>query len=146
MVVHTFLWVVTGHCLRAGIIESRNFFVLRRILVKFHIRTWLIESFLTMYRSWWCAEEKLHFTPVHTLCQLNRDEELFPPLQRVVEFRARYRQIPGRGFRGYAKFGDCATYSLGAIRVCTHTHTYTHTHSHKHTHTHTHTHGHTHTR
>ena len=28
MAVHTFLWVVTGHCLRAGIMESRNFFCL----------------------------------------------------------------------------------------------------------------------
>ena len=33
------------------------------------------------------------------------------------------------GFRGYAKFGDRATYGLGAISVlkCTHTHTHTHT-------------------
>ena len=47
VVLHTFLWVVAGHCLRAGIIESPNFFVLRRILVKFHIRTQLSESFPT---------------------------------------------------------------------------------------------------
>ena len=26
MVVHTFLWVVPGHCLCAGYMESRNFF------------------------------------------------------------------------------------------------------------------------
>ena len=90
VVVHTFLWVVTGHCLRAGIIESRNFFVLSRIRVKLHIRTRLIESFPMMYCLWKCAEEKLHFTPVHTLRQLKRDEALFPPLRRVVEFRARY--------------------------------------------------------
>ena len=38
VVVHT-LWVVPGHCLRAGFMESRNFCVLRLILVKFHIRT-----------------------------------------------------------------------------------------------------------
>ena len=31
--------------LRAGIIESHNFFVLGAILVKFHIQTWLIERF-----------------------------------------------------------------------------------------------------
>ena len=67
VVVHTFLWVVPGHCLRAGFMESRNFFVLRPIRVKFHIRTRLIESFPTTYWLWWCAEEKLHFTPVHTL-------------------------------------------------------------------------------
>ena len=28
VVVHAFLWVVPGHCLRAGIMESRNFFCL----------------------------------------------------------------------------------------------------------------------
>ena len=75
---------------RAGIIESHNFFVLRPILVKFHIRTRLIESFPTIFRTWWCDEEKLHFTPVHTLRQLKRDRALIPPLRRVVEFRARY--------------------------------------------------------
>ena len=85
---------------RAGIIESHNFFVLRPILVKFHIRTRLIESFPVTFWTWWCAEEKLHFIPFHTLCQLKRDEALFPPLGRVVEFRARYCQIPGRGFKG----------------------------------------------
>ena len=89
-VVHTFLWVVTGHCLRPGVIESHNFFVLRRIRVKFHVRTRLIGSFSTTYQSWSCAEAKLHFTPVHTLRQLKRDEALIPPLRRVVGFRARY--------------------------------------------------------
>ena len=39
---------------------------------------------------WKFSQEKLHFTPVHTLCQLKCDEALFPPLRRVVEFRARY--------------------------------------------------------
>ena len=53
----------------------------------------------------------------------------------VAEFRARYRQIPVRGFFwGQAKFGDRATYGLGAISVCTHTDTRTHTHTHTHTH------------
>ena len=53
--------------LRAGTIESHNFFVLGPILVKFHIETRLIKSFPTIFRMWWCTEEKLHFTPVHTL-------------------------------------------------------------------------------
>ena len=82
---------------RAGIIESHNFFVLGPILVKFHIRTRLNESFQMTFRSWKCVEEKLHFTPVHTLRQLKRDEVLFPPLGRVIEFRARYRRT---GFGG----------------------------------------------
>ena len=100
-------------------------------MVKLHIRNRLFESFPTIFRTWWCGEEKLHFTPVHTLRQLKRDEALFSPLPRVVEFRARYRQIPVRGFsRGQAKFGDRATYGLGAISVCTRTHTCTHTRTH----------------
>ena len=61
----------------AGIIESHNFFVLGSNLVKLHIRTCLIESFPMTFRTWWCAEEKLHFTPVHTLRQLKRDEMRF---------------------------------------------------------------------
>ena len=79
-----------------GTIVSHNFFLLGTILVKFHIRTRLIESFRTLLRSWWCAEEKLHFTPFHTLRQLKRDETLFPPLGRVVGFRAWYCQTTGR--------------------------------------------------
>ena len=65
-------------------------FVLRPVLLKFHIRTQLIESFSTTCGLWRCAEEWLHFSPVHTLRQLKRDEALFPPLWRVVEFQARY--------------------------------------------------------
>ena len=83
---------------RVRIIKSHNFFVLDPILVKFHIQTRLIESFPTIFRAWCYAEEKLHVTPFHTLRQLKRDEALFPPLGRVAEFRARYRQIPGHGF------------------------------------------------
>ena len=70
---------VCSDSLCTGIIESHNFFVLGPILVKFHIRTRLIESFRTILRTWWCGEEKFHFTPVHTLRQLKRDEALIPP-------------------------------------------------------------------
>ena len=83
-----------------GTIESHNFFVLGPILVKFHIRTRLIESFLTTFRTWWCGEEKLHFTPFHTLRQLMCEEALFPPLGRVVEFRTRYRKLPDASYGG----------------------------------------------
>ena len=61
----------------AEIIESHNFFVLRRILVKLHIQTRLIESFPTIFQTGWCGEEKLHFTPFHTLRQLKCDEACF---------------------------------------------------------------------
>ena len=97
--VHTFLGGPKPGCsdsLRTGNIKSHNFFVLGPILVKFHIRTRLSKSFLI----WKCSQEKLHFTPFHTLRQLKRDEALFPPLGRVVAFRARYRQILYAGFRG----------------------------------------------
>ena len=100
---HTFLgWSQAGLLRRpcAGTIEGHNFCVLGPILVKFHIQTRLIESFPTIFRTWWCGEEKLHFTPFHTLRQLNRDEALFPPLGRVLKFRAMYRQTTGRLFCG----------------------------------------------
>ena len=106
MEVHTFLWVVTGYCLRARIIESHNFFfVLHRILVKFHIRTRLIGSFSTTYRSWSCSEEKLHFTPVHTLRQLKHDEMLFPPLPIGLADRNGLKNLPRQFFSACVKFG-----------------------------------------
>ena len=83
-----------------GTIESHKFFVLGPILVKFHIRNRLFESFPTIFRTWWCGEGKLHFTPVNTLRQLKRDEALFPPLGRVIEFRARYGWETARRFGG----------------------------------------------
>ena len=96
--VHIFLWVVPGHCLHAGFMECHNFFVLRPIRVKFHIRTRLIESFPTTYWLWWCAEEKWHFTPVHTLCQLKRDEGLFPPLRISLAGRNVLKNLPRQIF------------------------------------------------
>ena len=68
--------------------------------MKFHIGTRLIESFPTIFWTWWCGEEKLHFTLVHTLRQLKRDEAQIPPFRRVVEFRARYGQETARRFGG----------------------------------------------
>ena len=112
-----------------GTIESHNFFVLGPILVKFHIRTRLIEVFPTIFRTWWCGEEKLHFTPFHTLRQLKRDEVLFPPLGRVVEFRVRYRQIPVRRFWGVGKiWRPCDLRSRSYKCLYTHRHTLTHAH------------------
>ena len=99
--VHTLLGGPKPGCsdgLCTETIESHNFFVISPILLKFHIQTRLIESFGTTFWMWWCAEEKVHFTPFHTLHQLKRDEALFPPLGRVVEFRTRYQQIPVHRF------------------------------------------------
>ena len=58
-----------------------------------------------MYRSWSCAEEKLHFTPVHTLCQLKRDEGLFPPLPRSLADRNGLKNLPRQIFSACVKFG-----------------------------------------
>ena len=49
--------------LRAGTIESSNFSVLGFILVKFYIRTRLIDSFLTPYSLSNSRQEKLQSTP-----------------------------------------------------------------------------------
>ena len=68
--------------LRAGIFKSRNIFILRPILVRFHIRTQLIKSLPTTYGSWRCAEGKLYFIPFHTSRQLKCDKRLFPPFWR----------------------------------------------------------------
>ena len=117
-----------GLCTRT--IKSHHFFVLGPILVKFHIRTRLIETFPTIFRTWWCGEEKLHFTPVHTLCQLTCDKALLPPLERVVEFWARYRQIPVCRFLGVGKiWRPCELRSGSYKRLYTHGHTHTHTHT-----------------
>ena len=110
---HTPFWggpkPVCSNGLRAGTIESHNFFVLGPVLVKFHVRTRLIKSFRTIFLTWWCGEEKLHFTPVHTSRQLKRDEALIPPLRRVVGFRARYGWEIARRFGEWAKFEERGT-------------------------------------
>ena len=86
-----------GFC--TGTIESHNFFVLGPILVKFHIRTRLIDGFPTIFRTWWCGKEKLHFTPFHTLRQLKRDEARFHHLGGSQSFER------GTGRYLYAGFG-----------------------------------------
>ena len=51
--------------LRVGIIKSHNFFVLGPIMVKFHVRTRLIESFPATFLFWCCPEKSCtahHFT------------------------------------------------------------------------------------
>ena len=92
--VHTFLGVVKSQAAQTAfapeLLKAITFFVLHPILLKLHIQTRLIKSFPMTLRMWRCGEEKLHFTPVHTLRQLKRDEALIPPLRRAVAFRARY--------------------------------------------------------
>ena len=134
VVGHTFLWVVPGHCLRAGFMESRNFFVLRLIRVKFYIWTRLIESFPTTYWLWWCAEEKLHFTPVHTLHHLKRDEALFPPLPISLADRKGLKNLPRQIFSTCVKLGGNPCRDVDTLRFYTHTHTQTHRHTDTHTH------------
>ena len=57
--------------LRAGTIESHNFFVLGFILVKFHIQTRLIESFPTIYFGRGGAAKKV---ALHTISHLTPTE------------------------------------------------------------------------
>ena len=90
-----------GRC--TGTIESHNFFDLGPLLVKFHIRTRLIESFPTIFRSWWCVEEKLHFTPFHTLRQLKRDEARFHHLGVSEGFKRGTGRYLVAGFWGVGK-------------------------------------------
>ena len=84
--------------LRSGTIESHNFFVLGSILVKFHIRTRPIESFPTIFRTWWCGEEKLHFTPFHTFRQLKRDDARFHHLEGSQSFERSTGRYMHAGF------------------------------------------------
>ena len=58
------------------------------------------------YRSWSCAEEKLHSTPVHTLRQLKGDEGLFPPLPVSLADRNGLKNLPRQNFSACVKFGD----------------------------------------
>ena len=127
--------MVPGHCLRAGFMERRNFFVLRCIQVKFYIRTWLIESFPTIFQTSWCAEEKLHFTPVHTLRPLKRDEGLFPPLLIGLADRNGLKNLPKQIFSACVKFGGYPCRDVDTFSFYTHTHTHTHRHTDTHTHT-----------
>ena len=82
--------------LRTGTIKSHNFSCLRSYPGEIsHSNSANRElsinvSVLVLFRR--------KVTPFHTLRQLKRDEALFPPLRRVVAFRARYRQLPVQGF------------------------------------------------
>ena len=77
--------------------------------MKLHIRTQLIESFQMTYGSWSCAKEKLHFTPVHTLRQLKRDEGLFQPPPISLADRNGLKNLPRQIFM--------RVWSLVAIRA-----------------------------
>ena len=58
--VHTFLGWSKAGLLRRPLYRNyqrHNFFVLGPILVKFHVRTRLIESFPTIFWTWWCSSD-----------------------------------------------------------------------------------------
>ena len=76
--------------LSAGIIESHNFFCLTSYPGEIsHLNSANRE--LSKYVSDAVVRRRKVALPTsHTLCQLKRDEALFPPLERVLEFRARY--------------------------------------------------------
>ena len=95
--------------------ECSYFSVLRPILLKLHILTRLIESFARTYRSWWCAEEKLHFTPVHTLRQLKRDEAAVSTTSEDCRVLSKVRLENCTQVWGWAKFGQRVTHGWGKI-------------------------------
>ena len=86
--------------LRTGIIESHNFFCLRSYPGEISHpnspnRELSIDvSVLVLRRKKVALQTISHLTPTEAR------QSTFPPLRRVVEFRARYRQIPVRGFWG----------------------------------------------
>ena len=125
--------MVAGHCLRAGIIKSHNFFVLHRILVKFHIPTRLIGNFPSTYRSWSCAEEKLHSTPVHTLRQLKRDKGRFPPPPISPADQNGLKNLPRQIFSTCVKFGGNPCGDVDTLGFYTHRQTDRHTDRHTYT-------------
>ena len=57
------------------------------------------------YGSWSCVEEKLHFTPIHTLCQLKRDKGLFPSLPISLADRNGLKKLLRQIFSACVKFG-----------------------------------------
>ena len=122
------------------ILESRNFFVLRSIRVKFHIRTRLIESFPTTYWLWWCTEEEWHFTTIHTLRQLKRDEALFPPLPISLADRNGLKNLPRQIFSACVKFGGNPCRHVNTLRFYTQTDRQTDRQTERQTDTHTYTH------
>ena len=73
-----------------GTIESHNFFVLGPYPGEISHSNSANRELSNDVSVLVVREEKLHFTPFHTIRQLKRDEALFPPLVRVVEFQARY--------------------------------------------------------
>ena len=81
-----------------------------------------IKSFPTTYSSWRYAEEKLHFTPVHTLRQLKRDEALFPPLPISLADRNGLKNLPRQMFSACVKFGGNPCRDVDTLRFYTHTH------------------------
>ena len=107
----------------AGIIKNHNIFVLCSTLVKFHNQTRLIGSFPSTYRSWSCAEEKLHFTSVHTLRQLKRDKRLFPPLLISLADRNGLKNLPRQISGACVKFGGNPCRDVQTLAFYTHTYT-----------------------
>ena len=82
----------------------------------------------------WCSstEEKLHFTPVHTLCQLKRDEGLFPPLPISLADRNGLKNLPRQIFSACVKFGgnlcrDVETLGFTPVLTCSNLFTPVHT-------------------
>ena len=64
---------------------------------------------------------------VHTLCQLKRDEALFPPLPISLADRNGLKNLPREIFSACVKFGGNPCRDVDTLHFYTHTHTHTHT-------------------
>ena len=79
-----------------------------------------------------CAEDKLHFTPVHTLRQLKRYRGMFPLLLIGLADWNGLKNLPRQTFSACVKFGGNPCRDVDTLGFYTHTHTQTHTHTHIH--------------
>ena len=78
------------------------------------------------YGSWRCTEGTLHFTPVHTLRQLKRDEGLFQPLSISLPDRNGLENLPRQIFSACVRFGGNPCRDVDTFGFYTHRHTHIH--------------------
>ena len=105
MVVHTFLWVVPGHCLRAGFMESRNFFCLTSYPGEISLSN---SANRELFNDVLVVVVRRRKVALHTsshLSQLKRDEVLFPPLPISLANRNGLKNLTRQIFSPCVKFG-----------------------------------------
>ena len=117
--------------LRAGIIKSHNFFCLRSYPGEISHSNLPNQELSNDVWDLAVRRRKVALQTISHLTPIEAWRSAVPPLRRVVEFRARYRQIPVRGFSlGVGKiWRPCDLRSGSYKRLYTHEHKHTHTHT-----------------